>query len=85
MCGTVTDVPGRTQPVVVLKGDVDCASAIRIANRYFHDDSVPKGDGSGTEATVEGWRCWIPVLPGRAHVDSYVECESAGNGFRVGN
>jgi hypothetical protein len=84
-CGTVTDVPGRTQPVVVLKGDVDCSTAIRIANRYFHDPSVPKSDGSSAEATVEGWQCLIPVLPGRTHADSYGECDLAGSGFRMGN
>lgn len=84
-CGTVTDVPGRTQPVVVLKGDVGCSTALRVANRYFHDPSVPKGDGSSAEATVEGWQCLIPVIPGRTHADSYGECDLAGSGFRIGN
>jgi hypothetical protein len=84
-CGTVVDVPGRTQPVVVLKGDVDCPNAIRIANRYFHDPSVQTSDGSSAQATVEGWQCWIPVLPGRTHADSYAECDLGSNGFRVGN
>jgi hypothetical protein len=83
-CGTVIDVPGRTQPVVVLKGDVDCPTAMRIANRYFHDPSVPQGDGSSAEATVEGWQCLIPVLPGRTHANSYAECDLAGSGFRMG-
>jgi|SRR6185437_8494839 len=85
MCGTVLDVPGRTQPVIVLKGDVDCPTALRIANRYNHDPSVPHADGSSAQATVEGWQCSIPLLPGRAHADSYEECDLGAEAFKVGN
>ena len=83
-CGTVVDVPGRTQPVVVLNGDVDCATAMRVADRYLHDPSVQKSGSSG-QATVDGWQCSAPVLPGRSRADSYLECDLGGNGFRIGN
>ena len=85
-CGTVLDVPGHVQPVIVLKGDVDCPTAIRIANRYLHDPSVrTPGGGSSGQATVEGWQCLAPLVPGRSHADSYLECDSDSGGFKIGN
>jgi hypothetical protein len=84
-CGTVVDNYGATQPVTVLKGDVDCPTATDIANSYFHDPAVVKADWSTAAATVDGWQCSFPDIPGRPHDEAYLECDLGDNGFQVGN
>jgi hypothetical protein len=34
---------------------------------------------------IDGWKCYSPLLPGRSHADSYLECDQSGNGFKIGN
>lgn len=85
-CG---EVVGNTPlPVVVLTGEVDCAVAVAVADRYVNDPTVV-AQGQGRFATVDGWRCMWPYVPGRSHAESYLQCDddpvNPRSSFRIGD
>lgn len=86
LCGTVVPhATGAVQPVIVLTGSVECATALAISERYLNDTSVVI-EGQGRFATVEGWRCNWPYVDGRSHAETYLQCtDSAQNSFKIGD
>lgn len=84
-CGTVRDRAGRTQPVIVLSGDVDCSEASRIAAEYLAPGTPVDRSGTLLSATVDGWSCEAPLVAGRSHADSYLQCSLVGSSFKIGN
>lgn len=85
-CGEV--VGNAPLPVVVLTGEVDCAVAVAVADRYVNDPTVV-AQGQGRFATVDGWRCKWPYVPGRSHAESYLQCDddpvNPRSSFRIGD
>ena len=83
LCGHVQNRGGVSLPVIVLNGDVDCATAVNVAADYLRNP--PSGGGTLMLENVDGWTCDAPLLPGRSHADSYLECDQASSGFKIGN
>ena len=83
LCGNVENQAGISEPVIVLKGAVDCATAANVAAAYL--GNPPTDSGTLMMATVHGWMCSAPLLPGRSHANSYLECDESDNGFKIGN
>jgi hypothetical protein len=83
LCGHVQNRVGVSLPVIVLNGDVDCATAVNVAADYLRNP--PSGGGTLMLENVDGWTCDAPLLPGRSHADSYLECDQASSGFKIGN
>jgi hypothetical protein len=85
VCGTVRLPTGSPAPVAVLKGEIECATAMRIAQGYL--SGKPAGQGQYLE--VEGWLCQWPTVPGRSHAESYLRCDddprNPGKSFRIGD
>jgi hypothetical protein len=84
LCGNVQNQAGVSEPVIVLKGDVDCSTAVNVANGYLYGPH-PTDGGTLQLTNVNGWQCLIPLVAGRSHADSYLECDQGGNGFKIGN
>lgn len=84
VCGHVQARYGGALPVIVLNGDVDCTTAVQVASDYVNG-TRPADSGTLQFQNVDGWSCEIPLLPGRSHADSYMECDQSGNGFKIGN
>ncbi len=84
LCGNVQNRAGISEPVIVLKGDVDCSTALDVANGYLYGPR-PTDGGTLQLTNVNGWQCSVPLVAGRSHADSYLECDQAGNGFKIGN
>jgi hypothetical protein len=84
LCGHVQNSMGTSLPVIVLNGDVDCATATSVASQYL---TAPRPADLGTLQlmNISGWTCSVPLLPGRSHADSYLECDQSGSGFKIGN
>lgn len=84
LCGHVENSLGVAQPVIVLNGDPDCMTAVQVASDYV---TGPRSADGGTLQlqNVDGWQCYVPLLPGRSHADSYLECDQSGSGFKIGN
>lgn len=71
LCGYVPAVTGE-QPVIVLNGPLDCATAMTVSQKYF--DSIGQAQGQGLFLTVDGWACQWPIVDGRSRADSYYTC-----------
>jgi hypothetical protein len=84
LCGHVQNRVGASLPVIVLNGDVDCTTAVQVASDYVNG-TRPADSGTLQFQNVDGWACEVPLLPGRSHADSYLECDQSGNGFKIGN
>lgn len=84
LCGQVQNRVGASLPVIVLNGDVDCSTAVQVASDYVNGPRDADG-GTLQFQKVDGWSCEVPLLPGRSHADSYLECDQSGNGFKIGN
>lgn len=84
LCGHVETRQGVALPVIVLTGNPDCATAVQVASDYLTGPR-PAGGGTLQLQNVDGWQCEVPLLPGRSHADSYMECDQSGNGFKIGN
>jgi len=84
LCGHVQNRVGVSLPVIVLSGDPDCVTAVHVASDYVNG---PRDSDGGTLQlqNVDGWQCEVPLLPGRSHADSYLECDQSGSGFKIGN
>jgi hypothetical protein len=83
LCGHVENSLGVALPVIVLNGDPDCVTAVNVASDYLTGPRT--GSGTLMLENVDGWKCYSPLLPGRSHADSYLECDQSGNGFKIGN
>jgi hypothetical protein len=84
VCGNVQNRIGASVPVIVLNGDVNCSTAVQVASDYVNRPPNPDG-GTLQFQNVDGWQCEVPLLPGRSHADSYLECDQSGSGFKIGN
>lgn len=88
MCDLVAN-PGTdtSRPVVVLKGRVNCAEALAVARDYLAAIQRGETEGQGLFATIRGWSCVWPYVPGRSHVESYLQCTdpTGDNSVRIGN
>ncbi len=82
-CGAVRERTGSTAPVIVLTGDVDCATVLQVAAGYINRTPDPDG-GTLQLATIDGWQCSVPLVAGRSHADSYLECDLGSNSFKIG-
>lgn len=84
-CGTVIPhATGAVQPVIVLTGSIECATALAVSERYLNDASVAS-EGQGRFATIDGWHCNWPYVDGRSHAESYLQCtDVAQNSFQIG-
>lgn len=86
-CGEVGNRIGGSSPVIVLKGEVDCDVALRVADRYMNDPTVD-AQGQGRFAIVDGWNCSWPYVEGRSHAESYLHCSddpiTPANSFKIG-
>ena len=88
MCDLIANPNTNTsEPVVVLKGSVNCAAALAVARDYLAAIQRGEPEGQGQFATIRGWGCTWPYVPGRSHADSSRECtEPTGdNSVRIGN
>ena len=75
---------GAVQPVIVLTGSIECATALAVSERYLNDASVAS-EGQGRFATIDGWHCNWPYVDGRSHAESYLQCtDAAQNSFKIG-
>lgn len=87
-CGTISSKSVGSLPVAVLVGQVDCAEALAVADKYVNDPAVVK-QGQGHFADVDGWSCSWPYVDGRSHADSYLKCSDdpivSSNSFRIGD
>jgi hypothetical protein len=84
LCGHVENRIGVALPVIVLNGDVDCMTATNVASQYL-TGSQPVDGGTLLLQNINGWKCYSPLLPGRSHADSYLECDQSGTSFKMGN
>ncbi|WP_238995126.1 hypothetical protein [Gordonia sp. JH63] len=75
ICGYVPGAAGE-QPVIVLNGPVDCATAMTVSQKYFA--SIDQAQGQGLFLTVDGWECQWSYVAGRSHADSYSTCTAPG-------
>jgi len=85
-CGTIIlSTTGAKTPVIVLRGQVACPTAKRVAEAYSGAIKAGKAQGQGLYATVQGWTCSWPYVTGRSHADSYLMCaDPKGNQFKIG-
>jgi len=85
-CGAIVlSTTGATTPVIVLRGQVACPTAKRVAEGYSTAISAGKAQGQGLYATVQGWNCSWPYVAGRSHANSYLMCaDPKGNQFKIG-
>jgi hypothetical protein len=84
LCGHVENRLGVALPVIVLNGNPDCMTAVQVASDYVNG-TRPTDSGTLQLQNVDGWQCYVPLLPGRSHADSYLECDQSGSGFKIGN
>jgi hypothetical protein len=84
LCGHVQNSMGMSLPVIVLNGDPDCSAAVGVAQDYVTGPR-PADGGTLQLQTVRGWQCSVPLLPGRSHADSYLECDGGGGAVKIGN
>jgi len=84
LCGHVETRQGVALPVIVLNGNPDCMTAVQVASDYL---TRPRPTDLGTLQlmNINGWQCSVPLLPGRSHADSYLECDQSGDSFKIGN
>ncbi|UEA60042.1 hypothetical protein LK459_03935 [Gordonia otitidis] len=88
VCDLVANPNTNTsEPVVVIKGSVNCAEALAVARDYLAAIHRGEPEGQGLFATIRGWDCALPYVPGRSHADSYLQCTdpTGGNSVRIGN
>jgi hypothetical protein len=55
VCGQVTTVSGGQARVVVVKGRVTCAEALRVLDKY--NDPTTPAEGAAQLAVVDHWTC----------------------------
>jgi hypothetical protein len=84
LCGHVQNSVGTFLPVIVLNGNPDCADAVHAASDYLTEPH-PADGGTLQLMNVDGWKCYVPLLPGRSHADSYLECDGDAGAVKMGN
>jgi hypothetical protein len=84
LCGHVENSMGASLPVIVLNGNPDCVDAVHAASDYLTEPH-PADGGTLQLMNVDGWKCYVPLLPGRSHADSYLECDGDGGAVKMGN
>jgi hypothetical protein len=84
LCGHVANSMGTFLPVIVLNGNPDCVDAVHAASDYLTGPH-PADGGTLQLENVDGWKCYAPLLPGRSHADSYLECDGDGGAVKMGN
>jgi hypothetical protein len=84
LCGHVENSMGTFLPVIVLNGNPDCADAVHAASDYLTGPH-PADGGTLQLMNVDGFKCYSPLLPGRSHADSYLECDGDGGAVKMGN
>ena len=84
LCGHIQNSMGTFLPVIVLNGDPDCFIAVHVAQDYLTGPRPVDGGTLQLEA-VRGWKCYVPLLPGRSHADSYLECDGDAGAVKMGN
>jgi hypothetical protein len=84
LCGHVQNRMGASLPVIVLNGNPDCADGVHAASDYLTEPH-PADGGTLQLMNVDGWKCYSPLLPGRSHADSYLECDGDGGAVKMGN
>jgi hypothetical protein len=84
LCGHVQNSMGTFLPVIVLNGNPDCVDAVHAASDYLTGPH-PADGGTLQLMNVDGWKCYSPLLPGRSHADSYLECDGDGGAVKMGN
>jgi hypothetical protein len=84
LCGHVANSMGTFLPVIVLNGNPDCVDAVHAASDYLTEPH-PADGGTLQLMNVDGWKCYAPLLPGRSHADSYLECDGDGGAVKMGN
>jgi hypothetical protein len=84
LCGHIQNSMGTFLPVIVLSGNPDCFTAVHVAQDYLTGPR-PVDGGTLQLQNVRGWKCYAPLLPGRSHADSYLECDGDGGAIKMGN
>lgn len=84
LCGHVENSMGTYLPVTVLSGNPDCVDAVHAASDYLTGPH-PADGGTLQLMNVDGFKCYSPLLPGRSHADSYLECDGDGGAVKMGN
>jgi hypothetical protein len=84
LCGHVQNSMGSYLEVTVLSGNPDCFDAVHAASDYLTGPH-PADGGTLQMMTVDGFKCYAPLLPGRSHADSYLECDGDGGAVKMGN
>ncbi|GAA1481572.1 hypothetical protein GCM10009624_20120 [Gordonia sinesedis] len=79
-----TNIP---EPVVVLEGSVNCTEALVVVREYLAAIQRGEAEGQGLFATIRGWDCVWPYVPGRTHAESYRKCTdpTGKNSVRIGD
>jgi hypothetical protein len=78
-CGTTRTGAGVPVIVKVTKGDVDCATAMRIQNSYASliKHGQLQGNGGGAPLSVSGWTCQGYPTPQVLATGAASECHTA--------
>jgi hypothetical protein len=84
LCGHVQNSMGTFLPVIVLSGNPDCVDAVHAASDYLTEPH-PADGGTLQLMNVDGFKCYVPLVPGRSHADSYLECDGDGGAVKMGN
>jgi hypothetical protein len=84
LCGHVANSMGSYLPVTVLSGNPDCVDAVHAASDYLTGPH-PADGGTLQMMNVDGFKCYAPLVPGRSHADSYLECDGDGGAVKLGS
>lgn len=78
-CGNTRTGAGVPVIVKVTKGDVDCATAMRIENSYASlvKHGALQGNGGGAPLSVSGWTCQGYPTPQVLATGAASECHTA--------
>jgi hypothetical protein len=84
LCGHVQNRMGTSLLVTVLSGNPDCSDAVNAASDYLTEPH-PADGGTLQLMNVDGFKCYAPLVPGRSHADSYLECDGDGGAVKMGD
>ncbi len=80
ICGTTRTAAGVPVIIKIVKGDVDCGTALTVENTYatMIRSGQVKGNGGGAPVTVSGWTCQGYPTPEVLQTGNASECRNGG-------
>ena len=79
-CGRTHTAAGVPVVIKVVKGSVNCQTALRVENEYAARvrDGQVRGNGGGAPVTVSGWTCQGFTTPEVLSTGNTSQCRSGG-------